>query len=247
MDSVASLKNDELLAECVNAAEFPMHDPQGNEALLAEVRRRGSEALFDAQSLRLLEATLGSRATVRMEDHAFSPLDPEFETAHRLLQNVLGGAARKYLFHGTLKSRLTSIQREGHIPARRAKNWGRQEYTANAASGVFFTTGWRRATDWVGASAFNANGAPVKGAIIRLPAAGLPAENDRFAASGGSVVVRLSIVSTEQAEVLLPPFSVTQPWVPLADAVNVIRGERGRENKDQGGPRRDPLYDAQVQ
>lgn len=59
--------------------------------------------------------------------------------------------------------------------------------------------------------------------------------------------MRLSVVSTEQAEVLLPPFSVTQPWVPLADAVNIIRGERGHENKGQGGPKRDPLYDAQVQ
>lgn len=174
MDYVASLTNDELLAECVNAAEFPMHDPQGNEALLAEARRRGSEALLDAEWLRLVEATLGSRATARMEDHAFRALDPEFETAHHLLQNALGDAARKYLFHGTLKSRLTSIHREGLIPARRAKNWGRQEYTANAASGVFFTTDWRRATDWVGASAYNANGAPMKGAIIRLPAAGLP-------------------------------------------------------------------------
>jgi hypothetical protein len=210
-----------------------MHDPEGNEALLTEARRRGSEGLLEAQLLRLVDATLGSRVAPRMEDHVFSPPDPEFEAAHRSLRCAVGDAACKYLFHGTLKSRLASIQREGLIPARRAKNWGRQEYSANAASGVFFTIDWRRATNWVGASAYNANGTPVKGAVIRLPAAGLPTEDDKFAASGGSVFVRLPVVTTKQAEVLLPPFSVTQPWVPLAEAVDLLRRERGRRNGGQ--------------
>lgn len=233
MNTVVRLTNVELLAECLSAAEFPAYDPEGNDALLAEVRRRGFEGLLEAQLLQLVEATLGSRMPLRLADHVLSAPDPAFEAARQLLQVAVGDAACRYLFHGTLKSRLSSIQREGLIPARRAKSWGRQEYSANAASGVFFTIDWRRATNWVGPSAYDAKGIPVKGAVIRLPAVGVPTAEDKFSTSGGSVVVRLPVVSTKQADVLLPPFSIKQPWLPINEAVEMIEADCGCSRGDR--------------
>ena len=48
-----------------------------------------------------------------------------------------------YLYHGTLRSRLVGILRDGLIPAKRPKSWGQEDLKGHAATVVFFERNWR--------------------------------------------------------------------------------------------------------
>jgi hypothetical protein len=93
----------------------------------------------------------------------------------------------------------------------------------HAASGVFFTKSWRSAAGWVGASAFDTDSKPTKGAVIRIPAEGLIVEPDRLSTAPGALVVRQSVIPVTNACVMLYPFSVTSPWIELSKAVELTR------------------------
>jgi hypothetical protein len=95
-----------------------------------------------------------------------------------------------------------------------------------AASGVFFETRWRDAKRWVGAAAYNETGEPTKGAIIRLDACNLDVEKE--VRSEGAVVVRRDYVPVDDAVVLLFPLPAAQAWVPISEAVEIVKRTRKR-------------------
>lgn len=218
---LAAMANDELMAECVEAAANPTHDPEGNQALVEEARWRGSNRALEPELVQMIEAALPP-ISVRKMILAKSTGSCSRSTGLLLALRAKVAARRhQYLFHGTLKSRLVNIAREGLIPARHPKSWGQKSYMEHAASGVFFTVNWRSAANWIGASTF------VNGAIIRLPAAGLEVEEDRVATSPDCVVARGQAVDVTDAQVLLHPYTVTSSWVTLSKAIELGRQQRG--------------------
>ena len=113
---------------------------------------------------------------------------------------------------------------EGLIPAKRSKKWGTPGVTEHAGTGVFFEGNWRKASHWVGAAAYDENGKPVKGAVVRIPVSNLVVEAD--IRSQGSLEVRRDRIPVDEAEVLLFPLTVTGKWTPLLAAVEVVRRTR---------------------
>jgi hypothetical protein len=139
----------------------------------------------------------------------------------RMLRTMVGEPHVSFLYHGTLRSRLVGIAKEGLIPARRPKTWPNPGVTEHAATGVFFERDWRKASHWVGIAAYDENGLPTKGAIVRVPIGSLLVENDLR--SQGSLVVRQDSIPVDDAEILLFPFTVTGQWMPLMAAVELVR------------------------
>lgn len=219
---LAALADDDLITECVLAATDPTHDIEGNAALLQEVRQRRASGRLDDEFLQMLDVVLGRPAKVMVRD-ALSPREAVTEALQGLRRVTV--PRRTYLFHGTLKSRLGRIAREGLAPGRHAMNWRFDMSSEHTASGVFFTETWRQANNWM---LMRANGDPIRGAILRLPSDGLFPVKDESARGSGNLVVRGQTVDVSNAEVLLQPFTVTNSWVTLSEAIDVGRQERKR-------------------
>ncbi|BCB21154.1 hypothetical protein [Bosea sp. ANAM02] len=217
---LAALADDELITECVLAADDPSHDIDGNAALLEEARQRCAYGRLGDEFLQMLDVVLGRSESAIVCD-ALSPR----EAVTKALQGLRRGTVprRTHLFHGTLKSRLVGIAREGLAPGRHAKNWRFEMSSEHTASGVFFTETWRQANNWM---LMRANGDPARGAILRLPSDGLFPVKDEFARGSGNLVVRGQTVDVSNAEVLLHPFTVTNSWLTLSQAIDVGRQER---------------------
>lgn len=207
----------ELLAEIADAAMIPSCDPIGNAWLLEEVERQHLEALLDADTKALATKVLQPAMRVRPH-HVLMGAGPGWRPEDMsALQDAAGSAFRSHIYHGTRRSRLVTIFREGLVTARKRKRWSQPGIDAHARSGVFFTECWRGATNWVGETRLDRTGRQ-GGVLIRVPRAGLTIEPDTLASWPGCLVVRQSPVAIGQAEVMLPPFSATQPWIRLSEA-----------------------------
>lgn len=220
---LAVLTAEALTAECVAAANSPACDPEGNLALLKEARRRKASGAFDDQLLQMLEVALSPESVNLRVLAALGDHDAKLMSALEGLRGRVAATRPEYLFHGTLKSRLIGISREGLLPAKHPKDWGPEVSSEHLASGVFFSADWRPATDWM---LFRANGQSAKGAVLRLPAAGLKPEKDEFATSPGCFIVRGRAVDASRAHVLLAPFAATNKWLTLSEAIEVCRPRR---------------------
>jgi hypothetical protein len=227
-DLLRSLSLNQLMAECAEASALPAIDLDGCVALLEEARRRAELGELEPLRFEVVKAAL-EPCRIYPADNIFVLLLEESHPWHRhrqALRQMVGEAPPKFLYHGTLRSRLGSIAREGLIPAKRRKHWPGRGLTEHAASGVFFETRWRDAKRWVGAAAYDDAKMPTKGAIIRLDASNLEIETD--VRSGGAVVVRRDRIPVDGTAVLLFPLSVTQAWVPIAEAVEIVKRTRKR-------------------
>jgi hypothetical protein len=80
---------------------------------------------------------------------------------------------------------------------------------------------WRKASHWVGAAAYDKDLRPVKGAVIRIPVADLVVEKD--IRSEGSLVIKQDRIPADDAEVLLFPFTITGPWLPIGEVIEEVR------------------------
>jgi hypothetical protein len=222
-DILRSLSIDQLLAECADASAYATSDPEGSVALLEEARRRTDEGDLEPSKFALVRAALeiccdisGMKAmAVTMQ-----PSHPWHMHKHAL-RTMVGEQPLSFLYHGTLRSRLNGIARDGLIPAKRPKRWFQKGVTEHAATGVFFERNWRRASHWVGAAAVDKDMRPTKGAVIRIPVGDLAIERDLR--SLGSLIVRQVCIPVDEAAVLLFPFTVTKQWIPLQRAVEVAR------------------------
>lgn len=227
-DILTSLSTEELFIECADASDYITTDQEGNLALLSEAERRTKHGELEMSKFELIRAALA----ISRDDRAHVSIAIAMQPTHawhghqQALQAAAGRREMKYLYHGTLRSRLIGISRDGLIPAKRPKSWGQEGITEHAASGVFFERNWRRASHWVGAAAVDKDMRPTKGAVIRIPVGNLVIENDHR--SKGSLVVRQGSIPVDKAEVLLFPFTVTKQWIPLQGAVEVVRLTRKR-------------------
>jgi hypothetical protein len=218
-NSLGLLSVDELLVECANAADNVSTDREGSIALLDEAKRRLEIGELDPAKFELVSAVLKICRNLSFMDIVFfsghSPTHP-WQRQRQALRVLVGEQPLDFVYHGTLRSRLLSIARDGLIPAKRPKRWFQTGVTEHAATGVFFERNWRRALRWVGPAAYDKDLGPVKGAIIRVPVADLIVEKD--IRSEGSLVIRQDRIPLHEADVLLFPFTVTARWMPI-DAV----------------------------
>jgi hypothetical protein len=216
----------EFAAEIADAVAHPYTDREGTAALLSELLRRCAAGEIDHHFAEVarggLEAALASSPMDCLDVRA----DAGRATLAAELIKLTHGSEGGFLFHGTLVSRLLGIARDGLVPRKRARTWGRAAVDAHAATGVFFTKSWRTASDWVGAAAYDSDDRPTKGAVIRIPSDGLTVEPDRFATAPGAFVVRQEVISVANAYVMLWPFSVTSGWMELRQAVELTRRKR---------------------
>lgn len=225
----------ELVAECLDAGEAPFIDKEGSAALLAEVSRRKATGELSSEAaascIALLETVLA--LTFGNGAEKSRALAAELRQAWDL-------PSPRYVYHGTLASRLSGIAKEGLIPRRKSKRWGMAGVDDHASQGVYFTLQWRQAVFWLGASSYDSEGRPVRGAVVRVPRAGLPLQPDRLALAPGAVVARLPVVPVAEAEVMLFPFTVGSQWLPLPTAVEHLREKRrlARPVGERGLPRR---------
>jgi hypothetical protein len=217
-DILSSLSTKQLFLECADASEYVTTDQEGNLYLLDEAERRMKQGKLEMSKFELISAAL--------DRHSLS-IDIAMEPSHvwhghqRALRAAAGAHEMDYLYHGTLRSRLIGILRDGLIPAKRPKSWGQEDLTDHAATGVFFERNWRRASHWVGVAAADETVRPVKGAIVHIPVGNLVVENDKR--SAGSLVVRQAQISVKFAHVRLYPFTVAAQWMSLPDAVEAVR------------------------
>lgn len=228
-DILKALSTEQLFIECADASEYVTTDQQGNLALLDEAERRMNQGELETSKFELIRAALA----ISRDDRAHISISIAMQPTHawhghqRALRAAVGKQELKYLYHGTLRSRLIGIARDGLIPAKRRKKWGQQGITEHAASGVFFERNWRRASNWVGAAAADETMRPVKGAIIRVPVGDMLVENDMR--SAGSLVVRQDQISVKDAHVRLYPFTAVVEWMSLSEGIETVR----RIGKDQ--------------
>jgi hypothetical protein len=225
-DILKALSTEQLFVECADASDYITIDQEGNLALLEEAERRMKQGDLEIPKYELIRAAL----SISREDRAHVSISIAMQPTHawhgyhRALKAAAGERRLKYLYHGTLRSRLISIARDGLIPAKRPKRWGQPGITEHASSGVFFERNWRRASNWVGAAAADENMRPVKGAIIRVPVGSLIVENDERSAE--SLVVRQGKISVESAQVRLYPFTALAEWMSLPEAIEKVRSIR---------------------
>lgn len=224
-DILKTLSTEQLFVECAEASEYVTTDQVGNLALLEEAERRMKQGELETAKFELIRAALA----ISRDDRAHVSISIAMPTHawhghQRALRTAAGKQEVKYLYHGTLRSRLIGIARDGLIPAKRPKKWGQQGITEHAGSGVFFERNWRRASHWVGAAAADETMRPVKGAIIRIPVGDLVVEDDKR--SAGAFVVRQNQISVEEAQVRLYPFTVLAEWLPLSEGVDMVRSIR---------------------
>jgi len=223
---LALIERDEFVIECADAVAHPYTDQDGTKALLGELNRRGIAGELDPQFLKVARGALEIALSVSAIDFMLSEEGKARAERVAAMRRFSQGCGEDFLFHGTLVSRLLGIAREGLVPRKRPKKWGRAAVDEHAASGVFFTRSWRSAAGWVGASAFDAENKPTKGAIVRIPAEGLVVEPDRLSTAPGAFVVRQKVIPVTNASVMLYPFSVTSPWIDLPTAVALTRRKR---------------------
>lgn len=228
-DILKALSTDQLFIECADASEYIASDREGNLALLDEAERRMKQGELEVSRFELIHAALAISRDDRDHISIFIAMQPThaWHGYQRALRAAAGKQELKYLYHGTLRSRLIGIARDGLRPAKRPKKWGQSGITAHAASGVFFERNWRRASNWVGAAAVDHTMRPVKGAIIRIPVGDMLVENDQR--SAGSLVVRQDQISVKDAHVRLYPFTAVVEWMPLSEGIETVR----RIRKDQ--------------
>lgn len=221
-----SFSLDHLLLECSDASALPATDLDGTVALLDEAKRRSEVGELHSSQFDVIKAALEPcRTYSAMQIGSFALMPTHhWHGKRRALREMAGERPLSFLYHGTLRSRLLGISREGLIPAKRSKKWGTPGVTEHAGTGVFFEGNWRKASHWVGAAAYDENGKPVKGAIVRIPVSNLVVEAD--IRSQGSLVVRRDRIPVDEAEVLLFPLTVTGKWTPLLAAVEVVRRTR---------------------
>ena len=218
---VQSLSVDRLITECHYAGVYSLTDQCGSKLLLAEVERRVKAGELDGALGVDLVYLLEWASSRRIVD-IFS--DPD-KQAEQVLARLKTLSDDEYLYHGTLRSRLVGIMRDGLIPGKRPKNWGTEAVNIHASKGVYFTDDWRGAANWVGFSAY-VDDRPLKGCIIRIPRSGHHVEKDRLASAPGCLLVPEDRVSTDDASVLFFPFSVDNTWLHIQEAVEVDRAAK---------------------
>lgn len=220
--ALAELALDELLLECVEAVEQPFMDEAGNVALLREVGRRQAEGTMPSAVAEQCIPVLKQACSVSWPGEQLDALRRQAAS----LRQALNPPPRHHIYHGTLASRLSGIAKDGLIPRRKPKQWYKAGVDEHAAQGVFFTLQWRQALSWQGASSYDSEGRQVRGAVVRVHSDGLPLENDLVATRSGAVVARVPVVPTGSAEVMLFPFTVGSPWLPIHEAVEQIKEKR---------------------
>jgi hypothetical protein len=223
---LAQIELDEFVIECADAVAHPYIDPAGTKALLGELDRRGVSGELDPQFVEVAQGALKVALAASVMNSMSLDEGKERAEQSAAIQSFSQRGRDEFLFHGTLVSRLLGISREGLIPRKRSKKWGRAAVDEHAATGVFFTKSWRSAFNWTGPSAIDAEGKPTKGAILRIPAEGLIVEPDRLSAAPGAFVVRQPSVPVSNAAIMLYPFTVTSPWIDLPTAVALTRRKR---------------------
>jgi hypothetical protein len=150
-----SLSIEQLLAECADASAYVTSDLEGSVALLEESKRRMEEGILEPSKFELVRAALEiccDVAGMKAMAVTMQPSHP-WHGHKRALRTMVGEQPLLFLCHGTLRSRLAGIARDGLIPAKRPKKWYQTGVTEHAATGVFFERSWRRASHWVGAAA----------------------------------------------------------------------------------------------
>lgn len=138
----------------------------------------------------------------------------------------------KYVYHGTILGRLTSISNEG-LHAGKIPVWKKQKHVReHSDSAVFFSHTWRRASSWAHVAHIKSRGAKNgkhrTQVIIRIPSDDLMLQEDQLSAIKGSLCVK-SPVSVDNAEVLILPCDGLPMWMTMQEALGFTKSETNRE------------------
>lgn len=184
--------NIDLVVEVIDALLHPSFDGDHHFQHVAAIRECLERQPIDAAKMGLLEAieVLGNRYEQDPMRFALETDTAAIAVADRLKAHLPHWPV--YLYHGTVASRLSSIQKSGLQPAFRGSRWGKRVGADYLEQGVFFTTSWRSATNWSPAIKFGPDGGTTRRrtvAVIRLVAERLKYEKDGRARTLDCVVV----------------------------------------------------------
>jgi hypothetical protein len=153
--------------------------------------------------LHITEARMRDLSTLRVIDFVAVDRTVDREIAAKLRSFAL--CARRYVYHGTVYGRLTSIAEHGLMPAMRPLWRHTPRVRDHRKSSVFFTTTWRGAVWWADVAHRHSRGPRAslgrRPVVVRVPTDGLALERDNLATAPNCMLVR-GIVSVANADVL---------------------------------------------
>ena len=187
----------ETLSECYDALLSP--------TLEGDLRDPHVQVLIETLTAAELAPSLRSileQALCEFQKGPVHPLDTEAretcaKLASRLAAWMKEANVPRFVYHGTIYGRLSSIQRYGLVPG--ANPVWKERYVSrqHCDGAVFFELTWRSALNWA-MSAHSSSRGPRKGrhrtpVVLRLPMAGLALEPDPKAITPLSCMVRAAV------------------------------------------------------
>jgi hypothetical protein len=208
-----------LLGECFEAIQSFVEGPRRKD-LLGQIDVLAASCEVDDATRYLARRISGRLSRVSREAfRGLMPSEPLYSDLVRALENL---GVDRFVYHGTVQSRLASILKHGLMPAKRPV-WKAQDIREHCASGVFFTEAHQKALFYAEVAQTKTRG-PRNGVgrlpvVIRLPQNGLPLEPDRRATIPGCVFVR-GCVDVRGAKVWIAESGEAPVWQDLELLVN---------------------------
>lgn len=208
----------ELVLECIDALDAPMHDNQCREGHLASIAHAlATDSVSDELRSALADAAslFAHHQRQPIADLMFDPRASEAALIARLRAFV--PRSEQFIYHGTVQKRLLGITESGFVGGANAV-WKGLVDDDHLNAGVFFATSWRSALNWASIAHLRTRGRKEGEArlpaVLRIRKGNLEIEPDKRAQAGGSLMVR-GVVSSDGAEFFLGEPEGIPRWTPL--------------------------------